>query len=147
MKRAGIGQETRVDILGHLPGQGSPQNLYQVQDDLGGGTRPGIDQVQIPEEAIAHVVIDVDDFADFFHFVELFPQPDPVSAVQGKGHVEPALRRGLMNDLLGPRKKGKDFRNRVLGQDSHFLSQAFQSQTQRQDGANGVSFRVLVGGD
>jgi hypothetical protein len=52
-----------------------------------------------------------------------------------------------MNDLLGSRKKGQDFRNRVLNQDSHILSQALQSQPQSQDGADGVSLRVLVGGD
>ena len=54
-------------------------------------------------------------FADPLDFVELFPQPGPISAVHGKGDVEATVRRGLMGDFLRPRKEGQYLRNRVLG--------------------------------
>ena len=148
LEAARVRDERDVERLRDLGRQLDPELGEEVAEDLARRGRVGDDEIDVPEAVVVVVVVDVDDERRLLEQRRVGPEPalvraveredDPLGRVVGQGPCEAFERHEAV--LVRERDAAGQVHDPVL-------PQRVQGKLHGQDGAEGVSVRVFMGGD
>ena len=122
-----------------------PEQLRELEDDLGGAGGISVDEVQGAESGVVVVVVDVEDHG-VVALQEVHGHAVDVPAVEEDDHPVHHVDRGLVEDLLEGQEPVLDGQRELLRREEHdrVLAELLEDLVHRQQRSERIPVRALV---